>query len=456
MNDTIAAISTAVTEAGIGIVRISGPLSTEILCRIFRPKKEKDLRSLPSHTIHYGYIMDQDVMIDEVLVMYMKGPHTYTGEDTVEIDCHGGIYSVRRVLETVLSNGARIAEPGEFTKRAFLSGRLDLSQAEAVMDVIRAKNEYALESSLQQLKGSLREAVTGIRSRLLYQIAYIETALDDPEHYDLSGYPEELLAVIDEEEKKLQELLSHSSDGRILQEGIRTVILGKPNAGKSSILNLILGEDRAIVTDIAGTTRDVLEEYVNLGGMTLHMVDTAGIRDTDDKVERIGVERAREMAGKADLILYVVDSSTPLDENDLEIMELLHDRNAIVLYNKTDLSSAVTLEEIKTRTDKRILSVSAKEKTGMDELIETIREMFFAGTLSFNDQVYITNLRHKEALQEALESLHMVRDSIRMQMPEDFFSIDLRNACDSLGRISGETVGEDLVNEIFSRFCVGK
>ena len=457
MDKTIAAISTAMSASGIGIVRISGDEAMEVISRIYRSKNgNKDIKKVKSHTIHYGFIYDGEEVVDEVLVMIMKGPRTYTGEDTVEIDCHGGVYAMKRVLETVLKNGAEIAEPGEFTKRAFLNGRLDLSQAEAVMDVIQAKNSMALKSSVEQLKGSVLREVKEIRSKLIYHIAYIESALDDPEHISLDGYPQELLEVVEKERKEISELLKTADDGRMIQEGIKTVILGKPNAGKSSLLNYLVGEDRAIVTEIAGTTRDILEEYISLNGITLRVIDTAGIRDTEDVVEKIGVGKARQMAEDADLILYVVDSSMPLDENDQEIMELLKGRKSITIYNKTDLTPVVDIEFLKEKTASPVIPISAVEETGISQLEEEIRRMFFQGELSFNDEVYITNARHKAALEEALESLKLVKNSIEMGMAEDFFSIDLMNAYESLGRIVGESVGEDLVNEIFSKFCVGK
>ena len=386
----------------------------------------------------------------------MRAPRTFTGEDTVEIDCHGGVFAMKRVLETVLKNGAEIAGPGEFTKRAFLNGRMDLSQAEAVMDVIQAKNEYALRSSIDQLKGSVQKAICDIRKKIIYHIAYIESALDDPEHISLEGYPQELLEVVDKEQLEIKKLLKSSSDGKMIQEGIQTVILGKPNAGKSSLLNLLLGENRAIVTDIAGTTRDILEEYITLHGITLKIVDTAGIRETEDIVEKIGVDRAREMAQKADLILYVVDSSVPLDSNDEEIMSMLNGKKAIILYNKTDLKAAIEIDRLREKTGHPVIPISAKEETGITELEEKIKDMFFGGELSFNDEVYITNARHKAALEEADKSLDLVRNSILGGLPEDFFSIDLMNAYENLGKILGESVGEDLVNEIFSKFCTGK
>ena len=457
METTIAAISTAMSASGIGIVRISGENAMDVISRIYRSKGgKKKIKEVPSHTIHYGYIYNGEELVDEVLVMIMRAPRTFTGEDTVEIECHGGVYAMKRVLETVLKNGAEIAGPGEFTKRAFLNGRLDLSQAEAVMDVIQAKNDYALKSSMEQLRGSVQKAIRDIREKLIYHIAYIESALDDPEHISLDGYPQELLEVVDKEQQEVKRLLKSSSDGKIIQEGIQTVILGKPNAGKSSLLNLLLGENRAIVTDIAGTTRDILEEYITLHGITLKITDTAGIRETEDIVEKIGVDKAREMAQKADLILYVVDSSVPLDENDEEIMSMLGGKKAIILYNKTDLTPVIPLEELREKTGHPVIPISAKEETGIMELEDKVKEMFFGGELSFNDEVYITNARHKAALEEADKSLDLVRNSIEMGMPEDFFSIDLMNAYENLGKILGESVGEDLVNEIFSKFCMGK
>ena len=457
-SDTIAAVSTAMSPAGIGIVRISGTHAFEIADRIYDSgtKKKKMLSEQPSHTIHYGFLVDGEEVIDEVLVTLLKGPRSYTAEDTVEINCHGGVFAVKRVLETVLKNGARAAEPGEFTKRAFLNGRIDLSQAEAVMDVIEAQNEYALRSSVKQLKGAVQARIKALRAGILYEIAHIESALDDPEHISLEGYPEELEEKNESWKKETEILLKNSEDGKIMTEGIRTVILGKPNAGKSSLLNVLTGEERAIVTDIAGTTRDILEEYITLHGISLKIIDTAGIRETKDIVEKIGVDRAREMAQKADLILYVVDSSVPLDENDEEIMEMLTGKKAIILYNKTDLQPEIQPEILEEKTGHPVIPISAKEEKGITELEEQIKDMFFGGEISFNDEVYITNARHKAALEEADRSLDLVRNSIEMGMPEDFFSIDLMNAYENLGKILGESVGEDLVNEIFSKFCMGK
>lgn len=459
MEDTIAAISSAISASGIGIVRISGSEALYVADRIYQSKGgRKKLSEVPTHTIHYGYVHDEKEIIDEVLMMVMRGPKTYTGEDTVEIDCHGGIYAMRRVLETVLKNGARIAEPGEFTKRAFLNGRIDLSQAEAVMDVIQAKNEYALKSSMEQLRGSVKKAIQEIRSQILYQIAYIESALDDPEHISLEGYTKELSEIIDNEIYAVEKLYNSASDGKVISEGIRTVILGKPNAGKSSLLNVLLGENRAIVTEVAGTTRDVLEESVHLGNLILRIIDTAGIRQTEDVVEKIGVSRAWEKAEDADLILYVVDSSVPLDDNDEEIISMISnpEKKAIVLYNKSDLSPIVSMKELEEKTGKKVLVISALEETGIENLTEEIKEMFLSGEIIFQDEIYITNARHKKALEDALNSLYMVNKSIQDGLPEDFYSIDLMDAYASLGRIIGESVGEDLVNEIFGKFCMGK
>ena len=454
--DTIAAISTGMTSSGIGIIRISGPDAIAIADKVYDSRSEKKLENMPTHTIHYGFIRDGEEFIDEVLVMLMRGPRSFTAEDTVEINCHGGVYAMNRILELVIRKGARPAQPGEFTKRAFLNGRIDLSQAEAVIDVINAKNEYALKSSVSQLKGSVLKVIKDIREKIIYHIAYIESALDDPEHISLDGYPEQLEEQVEQWKEKIRTLIASSENGKRMKEGIRTVIVGKPNAGKSSLLNVLLGEERAIVTDIAGTTRDVLEEQMSLSGISLNIIDTAGIRSTEDVVEKIGVKKAKTYARDADLIIYVVDSSTGLDENDEEIMEMIRDRKAIVLLNKMDLDCITTEEDIRKHLDKPVIPVSAKEEQGIDRLEQTVKDMFYDGSISFNDEIYITNMRQKAALKEALDSLEQVSVSIQNQMPEDFFSIDLMNAYEELGSITGESVGEDLVNEIFSKFCMGK
>lgn len=490
--DTIAAIATAVSDSGIGIIRISGDDAIAAADRIYHSKNHKKrLSEVKSHTIHYGYIYDGDELVDEVMVAVMHAPNTYTREDTVEIDCHGGILVMNQILEVVLKNGCRLAEPGEFTKRAFLNGRIDLSRAEAVMDLIHSKNEFALKSSVRQLKGAVSEKVRSLREEILYEIAFIESALDDPEHISLDGYPEKLEEKISGIKSELKKLIDSADNGKMIKDGINTVIVGKPNAGKSSLLNLLVGEERAIVTSVAGTTRDVLEESIRLHGVGLNIIDTAGIRSTDDEVEKIGVEKARKYAGNADLIVYVVDASCALDENDDEIMELIADKKVIVLLNKTDLEQVVSEDDIygkmtemsqkgaekpdmdfnkkmtdvsqkKSGLDDRdmtrvsVIKTSTKENTGIDEFENRIKQLFFGGEIAVNDEIYITNQRHKQALAEAYESMEMVLKSLADQMPEDFYSIDLMSAYSALGRIIGEEVGEDLVNEIFSKFCMGK
>lgn len=455
--DTIAAIATAMTASGIGIVRISGEEAFSVIDKIYRSKNgKKVLSEMDSHTIHYGYIMDEEDVIDEVMVLLMKAPNSYTREDTIEIDCHGGVLVMKRILETVLKNGARAAEPGEFTKRAFLNGRIDLSQAESVIDIIQSKNDFALKSSMSQLQGVLTKKIQEIRGEIIHEIAFIESALDDPEHISIDGYGLELEKIVSNIRNSIKKMIDSFENGSILKEGINTVIVGKPNAGKSSLLNVLLRKERAIVTDIAGTTRDVLEEQMNLNGIILNIIDTAGIRDTTDVVEKIGVDKAKVYVENADLIIYVVDSSTKLDENDQEIIGMLLDKKVIVLLNKSDLSQITTDEEVKLYLNKKIISVSTIENTGIDELEEEIKEMFFHGNLAFNDEVYITNIRHRNALQNSYESLGMVLRSIEDGMPEDFYSIDLMSAYEELGSIIGESVEDDLVNEIFSKFCMGK
>ena len=455
--DTIAAIATGMTSAGIGIVRISGLDAFNIIDKIYRSKNStKKLSMCNSHTVHYGYIYDGDELIDEVMVLVLKGPNTYTRENTIEIDCHGGYYVTKKVLDTVLKNGARAAEPGEFTKRAFLNGRIDLSQAEAVIDIINSQNEFALKASLKQLSGNISEKIKKLRNDILYQIAFIESALDDPEHISLDNYTLKLLPMVENFQTELENILKNADNGRVLKEGIKTVIVGKPNVGKSSLLNILLGEDKAIVTDIAGTTRDVLEERIHLAGLDLLLVDTAGIRETEDIVEKIGVERAKTHLADADLIIYVADASMPLNNNDYAIIDMIKDRKAIVLLNKTDLAIILKKEELEAKTGKTVVAVSAKDKVGIEEFTNIIKDMFLSGEISYNNEIYITNLRHKEAIREALESIKMVRRSIEEGMPEDFFTIDMMSAYEQLGSIIGEAVNDDLVNEIFSKFCMGK
>ena len=458
-SDTIAAIATGMTNSGIGIIRISGTESFSVADRIFVPaKKNQKMKDVESHTIHYGFIKDGEENVDEVMVSVMRSPRSFTTEDTVEINCHGGMLVMNRILQLVIKNGARLAEPGEFTKRAFLNGRIDLSEAEAVMDVISSRNDMALKSSVSQLRGKVSEKVKELRSDIIYEIAFIESALDDPEHISLEGYPEKLLIKVNSVIEDVDNLLQSADSGRIMKEGIKTVIVGKPNAGKSSLLNILAGEEKAIVTDIAGTTRDVLEENINLHGISLNVIDTAGIRDTEDTVEKIGVDRARKAAMDADLIIYVVDASVPLDDNDRMILEMIRDKKSIILLNKTDLPSVIQEEDLLTMAGKDAVMIrtSTKDVTGIDLFENTVKDMFFAGKINPDQEVIITNMRHKEALLHTLESLKQVKISIENQMPEDFYSIDLMSAYTSLGSIIGEEVSDDLVNEIFSKFCMGK
>ena len=464
-SDTIAAIATAITDSGIGIIRVSGPDSISIIDKIFRTKKKKNiLENAVSHSIHYGFIFEQDEILDEVMVSIMKAPRSYTMEDTIEINCHGGILLMNKVLETVIKNGARIAEPGEFTKRAFLNGRIDLSKAEAVMDIISAQNEYALKSSMAQLDGLVSNIIKTLRSKIIYEIAFIESALDDPEHISMDGYQSKLLEVIEELLKELTKLEESSKNGKIIKEGINTVIVGKPNVGKSSLLNRLVGEEKAIVTDIAGTTRDIIKETIKLKGISLNIIDTAGIRETQDQVESIGVERAKKYAIEADLVVHVIDASLPLDKNDMEIFHMIHKKNTIILLNKTDLEEVITKEMILDLLKEEnldtcsceILKTSAKEGLGIDRFEDAIITMFMLGKVHYNNEVIITNMRHKEAIMNSINSLKMVKQSLLDEMPEDFYSIDLMSAYSELGYIIGEEISDDLMTEIFSKFCMGK
>ena len=406
--ETIAAIATAMNNSGIGIIRISGEDAFSVIRKIFRPAKEKDMDTVASHTVHYGTIMDGERIVDEVLVLIMRAPHTYT-------------------------------------------------QAEAVIDVINAENDFALKSAMTQLKGSVSEKVRKERARLLSQIAYIEAALDDPEHIEMEGYGSTLLPILSECREDIRQLLANADDGRIMKEGIRTVILGKPNVGKSSLLNALLGQERAIVTDIAGTTRDALEESLRIHDVTLNVIDTAGIRNTEDVIEKIGVDKAKEYAKEADLIVFVVDTSRPLDEDDYEILQIIRDKKVIALFNKQDLAVAADLKTLKEELGQiPVIETSIVENTGLDQFVSTVREMFYKKEINFNDQVYITNARQKSALAAAEDALTKAMDSINMGMSEDFFTIDMMEAYTQLGLLIGETVEDDLADEIFSRFCMGK
>ena len=456
-HDTITAIATGTTNAGISIIRISGTNAISVADAIFVSKNgKKKLSEVKSHTLHYGSVFDGEILLDEVLVSVMKAPNTYTTEDIVEINCHGGVIVTKKILELVLNQGVRIAEPGEFTKRAFLNGRIDLSQAEAVIDLIHASNEQAVKNSVRQLNGNLCRKINEIRDSVLRDTAFIEAALDDPEHISLDGFTETLAEHTETNLKEIKTLLKNAEDGKIIKEGIRTVILGKPNAGKSTLMNVLVGEERAIVTDIPGTTRDTLEELIQIKGIVLRIIDTAGIRNTQDMVEKIGVERAKAEAEGADFVIYVADASRELDENDEAVISMIQEKKAVVLLNKSDLSMKVSKEKLEEKTGKQVFLISAKEESGLDAFAEAVEEMFYSGLIDKKEEVFITNLRHKQALSEAKESLEKVMDSLAMDMPEDFYSIDLMNAYQMLGEIIGEAVDENLVDTIFKEFCMGK
>lgn len=503
LSDTIAAIATGMNQGGIGVIRVSGDQAVAAVDSIFVPKKKgKEVRNLDSYTAAYGNVMNptDNSIIDEVIVLVMKAPSTYTKEDVVEIDCHGGMQVMKEILhvltnlnniyldknnncnvddvinntdgeidnsiDNIISNNnneldnlnlrVRLARPGEFTERAFLNGRIDLSQAESVMDLISAKSEIAAKTALSQLKGSLRDKIIDIRKNLIHNIAFIESALDDPEHYSLDGFQDKLSVILNEKKQEISHLIETADNGKMMKEGIQTVILGKPNAGKSSILNVLAGKDRAIVTDVAGTTRDTLEEFISINGIPLNIIDTAGIHDTEDVVEKIGVDRSISAANQADLILYIIDSSVPLDDNDIQIMERIKDRQVIILSNKSDLKNVIKEEDVRKYLDHRIIEISAKEQSGFEELYEELNHLFFEGRLSYNDEIYITNARHKQALENALSSIEMALGSIEDGMPEDFYTIDLMSAYEQLGFIIGESVEDDLVDTIFREFCMGK
>ena len=453
-NDTIAAISTALSNSGISIIRVSGDNAISLIDKIYKGKQK--LTDVDSHTINYGHIIYNEEIIDEVFVSVFKAPSTFTREDVVEINCHGGILITRKILEIVLELGIRLAEPGEFTKRAFLNGRIDLSQAESVMDIIQSNSEYALKASVNQLNGSVSKEIVLMREKIIYEIAYIESALDDPEHISLDGYTDRLSEVVSEVKNKVDELIASSNNGILLKEGINTVIVGKPNAGKSSLLNILANKEKAIVTDIPGTTRDIIEERIVINDIILNIIDTAGIRDTDNVVEQIGVDKTFQEIDNADFIIYVVDSSIPLDDNDSRIIDKIQNKKCVCLFNKSDLETVVNEEDISNKIDGKIISFSAKDSIGLDELEEEIKNLFFDGKISSNDETIITNVRHKDLLCKCRESLSLVEQSINNDMPEDFYSIDLMDAYKSLGTIIGESVEDDLVEEIFSKFCMGK
>jgi tRNA modification GTPase len=455
--DTIAAIATNLGESGVSIIRVSGDKALNIVSTIFRGKSDRKLDDIKTYTMRYGFIIDRDTeeKLDEVIVSYMKGPRSFTAEDTIEINCHGGVVITRRILEEVVKAGARLALPGEFTKRAFLNGRIDLSQAEAVIDIITAKTELSAKSALEQSGGKLSREIMILRDRLLEVIAHIEATVDYPED-DLEEVTADRAKVsIQDIVERVNELLSSADEGKILREGLSTVIVGKPNVGKSSILNALLMETRAIVTDVPGTTRDVIEEYISIDGIPVKIIDTAGIRDTEDVVEKIGVERSREKVGSADLVVLVLDISRELSEEDKEVINFIKDKKYIVLLNKVDLKPKINREDIKELNSNYIINFSAKTGEGLDRFKEVIKELFFKGEVRAKE-VMVTNTRHKEALIKARESLSSANNALENTFAIDLASIDLRDAWKQLGEISGDTIEEDIIDKIFSKFCLGK
>lgn len=457
MADTIAAISTAIGESGIGIVRLTGDNSIEIASKVFKGVKTDDIRDVENRKLTYGHIIDHDIIIDEVLIAFMKAPYTYTRENMVEVYCHGGIISVQKVLELLLRTGARLADRGEFTKRAFLNGRLDLSQAEAVIDIIKSKTDKSFQVSLNQLEGSLSNKIKDIRNILLSMIAHIEVSIDFPDEDVEVSSIRELEDNALEVEEEIASLLSTSERGKILRDGLNTVILGKPNVGKSSLLNAVLRENRAIVTDIPGTTRDIIEEYINIDGIPLKIVDTAGIRDTDDLVEQIGVDRAKKSVEEADLIIAIFDISRELSNEDHQIIDLIKDKKTIVLLNKTDLPNVYDEAYFKNYLkDVEIITTSITCGLGIDDLEKSIRNMFYKGEVEINSDVVINNVRHKNQLDKALINIRSVIEDIKDNVPIDCLEVDLKNCWENLGEISGDTIGEDILDRIFSEFCIGK
>lgn len=455
MNTTIAAIATGDSAGGIAIIRMSGKDSLEIIDRVFKGSSHP-LSDKPSHTIHYGHIYNNNKIIDEVLVSIFPAPRSYTRENTVEINCHGGILNTKRVLEVLLKNGAILAKPGEFTKRAFLNGRIDLSEAEAVIDIINADNNASLNNAIYQLSGTLSSEIKKIRQSLIYQTAKIEAALDDPEHYDLDLMHDDLLNEFSFINDNINDLLSSFDNGRILQTGIRTVILGKPNVGKSSLLNRLSGYETAIVTDIAGTTRDLIKEKINIDTLSLNLIDTAGIRDTDDVIEKIGIEKSIETAKTADLLLVVIDSSKPLEDEDISLIRLADKSTGLIILNKIDLNKAVSKNDIKAYTDKAVIELSLKEDKSLKELKNAILRLFGNNLKGIEEGMIITSLRQKEALKSAADSMKNVLDTLNLNISEDLILVDAMTAYESLGEIIGEHMGEDLINTIFEKFCMGK
>lgn len=455
MSDTIAAISTSPGIGGIGIIRMSGEDCFQILEKIFEPKNKQSIEKIKGYTIKFGKILDNDNVIDEVLVSYFKAPKSYTSENMCEINSHGGIIIMNKILDLCIKNGANLAEPGEFTKRAFLNGRMDLSQAEAVIDVINAKTDKEAEVSLKQLEGSLSEKIEKIRKIIISAMADIEATIDYPE-YDLEEVTNaKIMKILDEVDILLAALEKSFYNGKILREGISTAIIGRPNAGKSSLLNLILNEERAIVTDIEGTTRDTIEEFISIDGIPLKIIDTAGIRNAKDEVEKIGVEKAMDIAKRSDIVIAIFDSSKQITDEDKKILELLKDKNAIILLNKIDLEKKVSVEDFKS-INKPIIEISTKTKEGIDNLYDEISKMFKLKEIANDGETIVSNVRHKNIIINSKKNLEKARETIINNMPIDIISTYLKEIIEELGKITGETVTEDVIAEIFSKFCLGK
>ena len=455
--DTIAAISTALGEGAIAIVRVSGEDAIEKVNRIF---KGKDLTAVSSHTIHYGHIVDLDTnqVIEEVMVSIMRAPKTFTREDIVEVNCHGGLVSVNKVLQLILAQGVRLAEPGEFTKRAFLNGRIDLSQAEAVMDLIRAKTDRAMNVAINQMEGRLSKLIGRLRQEILETLAHVEVNIDYPEYDDVEEMTHRILIEkATHVQNEIEKILETSKQGKILREGIATAIIGRPNVGKSSLLNSLVQEKKAIVTDIAGTTRDVIEEYVNIRGVPLRLIDTAGIRETEDIVEQIGVERSKEMMSQADLVLIVVNYSEPLTNEDEELFRAVQGKDFIVIVNKTDLPQRIEMERVtELASEKRVITTSLIEEKGVDESEKAIADLFFEGTIESADMTYVSNARHIGLLTQARKTIGDAIAAIENGVPIDMVQIDLTRTWEILGEITGDTVHESLIDQLFSQFCLGK
>ena len=455
---TIAAIATAPGEAGIGIVRISGDKSIEILKKVFKPKKDVDIKDMPSRMVVYGHAVDKNgEVLDEILAIIMRKPYSYTTEDVVELHCHGGIVPVRRIMEEVLRNGADIAEPGEFTKRAFLNGRIDLAQAEAVIDVITSKTETGLNAALNQLEGELSKEIKAIMDKLLSMLAHIEASIDFPEHDVEEITVNNIKNMLVEAKTSTAALVESFDEGKIVRDGLSTAIIGSPNVGKSSLLNVLLKENRAIVTEVPGTTRDIIEEYLNIGGVLIRLIDTAGIRDTDDIVERIGVERTKGAINNSDLVIFVLDASNELHREDNDIIDLIKAKKVIAVLNKIDLGLVINKKYLTDLFGKdNIIEMSVKDRLGIDKLEERIKGLVFHGNLSINKNNMVTSIRHKNLLDRALENIERALSSIEDEIPVDLLSVDIKEAWINLGAITGDTVEEDIVKEIFSKFCIGK